>query len=67
MIYIRGRLIASKYIIFNRGIRLPLQSYRQHFHKFVDLAFDFIKIVFSKIQLAFELFPQNRDSNKICY
>ena len=66
MKYIRGHLIIAKYITFNRGIRLLFETYHQHFYRFVDLALDFIKIIFAKMQLAFELFQQNRDFNKVC-
>ena len=66
MKYLRGRLIIAKYIIFNRGLRSSFVSFRQHFCRFANLAFDFITIVFAKIQLAFELFLQNRDSYEVC-
>ena len=34
MNYLRGRLIIAKYIIFNRGIWLSFETYRQHFYRF---------------------------------
>ena len=61
MKYLRGRLIKAKYIIFNRGIRSSFETYRHHFYRFDNLAFDFIETIFAKIQLAFESFLQNRD------
>ena len=61
MKYQRGRLIIAKYITFKCTIRSLFETYRQHFYRFANLAFDFIKILFAKIQLAFELFLQNRD------
>ena len=66
MNYLRGRLITAKYIIFNRGIRLSFEAYRQHFYRFTNLAFDCIMVNLAKIRLAFELFLQNRDSYKVC-
>ena len=65
MKYLRGRLIKAKYITFKRGIRSLFETYRQHFYRFANLAFDFSKILFAKIQLAFELFLQNRDSYEV--
>ena len=63
-----GRLIRNSktYTTFNRGIRSSFETYRQHFKRFANLAFDFIKILFTKIQLAFELFLQNQDSYEVC-
>ena len=67
MKYLRGHLIIAKHITFNRTIRSSFETYRLHFYRFANLAFDFIKIFFAKIQLAFELFLQNRgDSYEIC-
>ena len=66
MNYLRGRLIIAKYIIFDRGIWLSFETYRQHFYRFANLAFDCIMVILAKIQLAFELFLQNRDSYKVC-
>ena len=63
---LRGRFIIAKYIVFNRGIWSSFESYRQHFYRFANLAFDFIKIIFVKILLTFELFPQKGDSYEIC-
>ena len=63
----RGRLIIAKYIIFKRAIRSLFETYRQHFYKFANLAFDFIKILFAKIQLTYDLFLQNRDSFEVSY
>ena len=65
MKYQRGRLIIAKYITFKRAIRSLFETYRQHFYRFANLAFDFIKILFAKIQLAFELFLQNRYSYEV--
>ena len=61
MKYQRVRFIIVKCIIFNRGIRSLFESYRQDFG-----SFDFIIFNFSKIQLVFELFLLNRDSNEVC-
>ena len=66
MDYLRGRLIIAKYIIFNRGIRFSFETYRQHFYRFANLAFDCIMVILAKVQLAFELFLQNRHSYKVC-
>ena len=67
MNYLRaGRFITAKYIIFNRGIRLSFETYCQHFYRFANLAFDCIMVILAKIQLAFELFLQNRDFYKVC-
>ena len=41
MKYLRGRLIKAKYITFKRGIRSLFETYRQHFYRFANLAFDF--------------------------
>ena len=49
MNYLRGRLIIAKYIIFNRGIRLSFETYRQHFYRFANLAFDCIVVILAKI------------------
>ena len=65
MKYLRGRLIIAKYITFKHGIPSLLKTYRQHFYRFANLAFNFIKILFAKILLAFELFLQNRDSYEV--
>ena len=66
MKYLCGRLIIAKYITFNRGIRYSFETYQKHFYRFANLAFDFIKIIFAKIQLAFELFLQNKNSYEDC-
>ena len=66
MNYLRGRLIKAKYIIFNRGIRFSFETYRQHFYRFANLAFDCIRVILAKIQLTYGLFLQNRDSYKVC-
>ena len=66
MKYPLGRLIIAKYITFNRGIRSSFKIYPHLFYRFANFAFDFIKIIFAKIQLAFELFLQNRDSYEVC-
>ena len=72
MKYQRGRLIIAKYIqrgrliqTFKRAIWSLFETHRQHFYGFANLAFDFIKILFAKIQLAFELFLQNKDSYEV--
>ena len=65
MQYQRGRLIIAKYITFKRAIRSLFETYCQHFYRFANLAFDFFKILFAKVQLAFELFLQNRDSYEV--
>ena len=57
MNYLCGRLITAKYIIFNRVIRLSFEA---------NLAFHCIMVILAKIQLAFELFLQNRDFYKVC-
>ena len=46
-------------------VNAALETYRQYFYRFVNLAFDFIKIFFAKIQIAFELFLHNRDSYEV--
>ena len=56
MKYLRGHITTAKYITFNRGICSLFETYRQHFYRFANLALDFIKTIFAKIQLAFELF-----------
>ena len=56
MKYLRGNLIIAKYITFNRGIRSSFETYRQHFYRFANLAFDFIEMSFATMQVAFELF-----------
>ena len=66
MKYPRGRLIIAKYITFNRGIRSSFETYRQHFYRFTQVALDVIKLIFAKMQLAFELFLQNRYSYEVC-
>ena len=66
MNYLRGCLVIAKYIIFNRGIRLSFETYRQHFYRFADLAFDCIMIISAKLRLAFELFLQIKHSYKVC-
>ena len=66
MNYLRGRLIKAKYIIFNRCIQLSFETYRQHFNRFADLAFDCIRVILAKIQLTFGLFLQIKDSYKVC-
>ena len=48
MNYLLGRLIIAKYIIFNRGIRLSFETYRQHFYSFANLAFDCIMVILRK-------------------
>ena len=65
MKYLRGRLIIAKYITFKRAIRLLFETYRQHFYRFANLAFDFVKICFTTIHLASELFLQNKDSYEV--
>ena len=66
MKYAWGRLIIAKYITFKRAVRSLFETYRQHFCRFANLAFDFIKILFTTIQLAFEWFElQNRDSYQV--
>ena len=56
----------AKYTIFDRGFRSSFETYRQEFYTFAKLAVDFIKIIFAKIQLVFDLFLRNRDSFKVC-
>ena len=65
MNYLRGRLIIAKYSTFKRAIRSLFETYCQHFYRFANLTFDFIKILFAKIQLAFKLFLQNRNSYEV--
>ena len=66
MKYLHGRFLITKYIIFDRGIRSSFETYRQDFYKFANLAFDFVTRLFRKIQFAFKLFLQNKDSDEVC-
>ena len=66
MKYLRGRLIIAKCNILDQDIWSSFETYQQHFYRFAYLAFDFIKIIFVKTQLAFGLFLQNRDSYDVC-
>ena len=66
MKYLRGHLTIAKYITFNCGICSLFETYRQHFYRFANLALDSIKTIFTKIQLAFKLFQQDRDSYEVC-
>ena len=65
MKYLRGCLIIAKYNILDRDIWSSFETYRQHFYRFANLAIDFIKIIFTKTQLAFGLFLQNRDFHDV--
>ena len=43
-------------ITFNRGIQSLFETYRQHFYRFANLALNFIKVFFAKIQIALSCF-----------
>ena len=56
MKYLRVGIIVAKHDTFHRGIQSSFKTYCQHFYRFADLALDFVKIIFAKIQIGFEFF-----------
>ena len=60
MKYLRGRLITAKYVTCYCGTWSLFETYCQF------ETFDLIKNIFTKIQLAFKLFLQSRDSYEVC-